>query len=216
MRFLIILFMITFLLAPPLRAEGPEIKVALSYDMINGLPDNAQCLERVRSVFPNLKIEDIPWKRIMLNLEYGYSDLTPCVFKTPAREKFTDLFGPIAYLPIIMVYSEYRDLALDDIKPLKGVFLRGTSLIKQYTRPEMQVLEVNHIENILEMIKRDRADYSLMPANFVTNRDTDGLRVKTIDHMALYIGVSKKSKRREEIMQTLQDEIDFQDYPINQ
>jgi len=198
----------TMLLLPfAVRASDLPVNVALSYDMIKGLPKDARCLDRVRDVFPNLVVSDIPWKRIMLNLEYGKTDLTPCLFKTPKRAEFTDHFGPIASLRIIMVFQEHRDLNLEAISPLQGVFLRGTSLIKQYTTPGMKILEVNSIDTVLQMIKHDRADYTLMPENFVNDRDTDGLKVITVAHMPLYIGVSKKSPRNKEILQVLNQKI---------
>lgn len=189
---------------PSFGSEKP-IKVALSYEMLNGLTEEAQCLERVESVLDDLQIEDVPWLRIMLNLEHGKSDLTPCVFKTPKREDYIDFIGPIADLYIVMVSPDTKGYELADIGELRGIFLRGTSLIKEYTTPVMKVSEANGIDNLLKFLKSGRADYSLMPGNFVKNRNTDGLEVKTIKTIPLYIGISKKSPRRFELLHLFKD-----------
>ncbi|NVK20027.1 MAG: transporter substrate-binding domain-containing protein [Methylocystaceae bacterium] len=211
MRLGILAFFILVTLPFVARAADLPVKVALSYETILGLPDDARCLDRVRDVFPNLIIENVPWKRIILNLEHGKTDLTPCLFQTPKRETFTDFFGPIAYLQIIMLFQNGQDLNLENISKLKGVFLRGTSLIKEYTTPDMATKEVNTINTVLQMIKLNRADYSLMPAHYINHRDTEGLTMKTVTQMPLYIGVSKKSPRNKEILQILSEKLPLKD-----
>ncbi|WP_188662285.1 transporter substrate-binding domain-containing protein [Terasakiella brassicae] len=164
--------------------------------MIKGLPQNARCLERVEETLHNVSVQDMPWKRIVESLKLGKSDITPCIFKTPERETFLDLYGPIAMLPVILVRRDGQDIHLGNIKDFHGVFLRGTSLIKDYTTKSMRVSETSHIRNILEIIRNGRADYSLMPGNFIEDRNTAGLSISVIDEIPLYIGISKKSPQK--------------------
>lgn len=188
-------------------AETP-ITVSLSYEMLNGLAKEAQCLARVQSALSPLKILDEPWKRIMQSLRTARADLTPCVFKTPEREEFIDFYGPIAALPIVLISREGEDVTLDDIETRAGVFLRGTSLIKRYTNPYMRIMETSHIASILDLVRNGRVDYSLMPQNFVAERDTSGLSVDVVDAMPLYIGVSKKSLLNAYILDRLERTVD--------
>lgn len=201
----------SLLLPNPAFGSDEPIKVALSYEMLNGLTKEAQCLERVETALDRIEVEDVPWLRIMLMLEHGKSDLTPCVFKTPKREEFIDFVGPIANLHIVMVSPEAQDYQLEDITNLRGIFLRGTSLIKEYTTPTMKVSEANGIDNLLKFLKSGRADYSLMPENFVKNRNIEGLEVKTIKTIPLYIGISKNSPRRFELLHLFKDRFKAQD-----
>lgn len=201
----------SLLLPNPAFGSDEPIKVALSYEMLNGLTEEAQCLERVETALDRIEVEDVPWLRIMLMLEHGKSDLTPCVFKTPKREEFIDFVGPIANLHIVMVSPEAQDYQLEDITNLRGIFLRGTSLIKEYTTPTMKVSEANGIDNLLKFLKSGRADYSLMPENFVKNRNIEGLEVKTIKTIPLYIGISKNSPRRFELLHLFKDRFKSQD-----
>lgn len=188
-------------------AESP-VKVSLSFEMLKGLPEDIHCLKRVESVFDTLEIEDVPWKRIMFSLKKGTADLTPCVFKTPAREEFIDFYGPIAALPIVMVSKEGRDLKFSQVSLLSGVFLRGTSLVKKYTNENMEIFETSNIQNILDILRKGRADYSLMPKNFVNARDMSGLTVSIIDYIPLYIGVSKQSLINPQILHMLSRKVD--------
>ncbi|GGF58284.1 hypothetical protein GCM10011332_09830 [Terasakiella brassicae] len=181
---------------PAFSEDHSSLKVAVSFEMIKGLPQNARCLERVEETLHNVSVQDMPWKRIVESLKLGKSDITPCIFKTPERETFLDLYGPIAMLPVILVRRDGQDIHLGNIKDFHGVFLRGTSLIKDYTTKSMRVSETSHIRNILEIIRNGRADYSLMPGNFIEDRNTAGLSISVIDEIPLYIGISKKSPQK--------------------
>ncbi|WP_419799504.1 MAG: substrate-binding periplasmic protein [Terasakiella sp.] len=175
--------------------------------MIKGLPKDARCLERVQETLPNASILDMPWKRIIQSLQSGKSDITPCIFKTPERETFLDLYGPIAMLPIILVRRNAQNIHLGNIKNYHGVFLRGTSLIKDYTNKTMRVSETSRIPNILELIRNGRADYSLMPGNFIEDRNITDLNINVIDEIPLYIGISKKSPQKTVIWNQLSDHV---------
>jgi|GEM_PF-1915762 len=192
---------------PASATDSPQVKVAVSLEMIKGLPQNARCLERVQETLPNLSIQDMPWKRIIQSLQSGRSDITPCIFKTPERETFLDLYGPIAMLPIILVRRNGQNIHLGNIKDFHGVFLRGTSLIKDYTNKSMRVSETSRIPNILELIRNGRADYSLMPGNFIEDRNTTDLNINVIDEIPLYIGISKKSPNKTVIWNQLSDHV---------
>jgi len=188
-------------------AETP-VTVSLSYEMLNGLASEAQCLERVQSALSPLNVLDEPWKRIMQSLRTARADLTPCVFKTPEREEFIDFYGPIAALPIVLISRQDDPLTLENIVMRSGAFLRGTSLIKRYTNPDMRIMETSHIKSILDLIRNGRVDYSLMPQNFVAERDTSGLSVDIVDAVPLYIGVSKKSMLKDYILKRLEQRVD--------
>lgn len=192
---------------PATTAASPKVKVAVSLEMIKGLPQNAHCLERVQETLPNLSIQDMPWKRIIQSLQSGQSDITPCIFKTPERETFLDLYGPIAMLPIILVRRNGQNIHLGNLKDYHGVFLRGTSLIKDYTNKSMRVSETSRIPNILQLIRNGRADYSLMPGNFIEDRNTTDLNINVIDEIPLYIGISKKSPQKTVIWNQLSDHV---------
>ncbi len=202
------LFVVLGTFSNPANANDlPQLKIAVSLEMIKGLPQNARCLERVEEALPNLFIQDMPWKRIVQSLQSGQSDITPCIFKTHERETFLDLYGPIAMLPIILVRRNGQNIHLGNIKNYHGVFLRGTSLIKDYTNKSMRVSETSRIPNILELIRNGRADYSLMPGNFIEDRNTTGLIINVIDEIPLYIGISKKSSQKTMIWKQLSDSV---------
>lgn len=200
-------FLIQLSVFSGVSAETP-VTVSLSYEMLNGLAREARCLERVESALSPLKILDEPWKRIMQSLRTARADLTPCVFKTPEREEFIDFYGPIAALPIVLISRQDDPLTLDDIPTRSGAFLRGTSLIKRYTNPYMRIMETSHIASILNLVRNGRVDYSLMPQNFVAERDTSRLNVDIVDAVPLYIGVSKKSLLNTYILDQLERTVD--------
>lgn len=200
-------FLIQLSVFSGVSAEAP-VTVSLSHEMLNGLAREAQCLERVQSALPSLKILDEPWKRIMQSLRTARADLTPCVFKTPQREEFIDFYGPIAALPIVLISRQDAPLTLEEIPAYSGAFLRGTSLIKRYTNPYMRIMETSHIASILDLVRNGRVDYSLMPQNFVAQRDTSRLSVDIVDAVPLYIGVSKKSLLNDYILKRLEQTVD--------
>lgn len=208
LKFAYLTYLIAFLVLTSPSFAGSPIKVSLSNEMIKGLPAEAHCLKRVQSAFDEIEITDMPWKRIMISLEHGRSDLTPCVFKTAERETFLDFYGPIALIPIVLVSPEGRNYTFSDIQHLSGIFLRGTSLIKEYTTENMKITEASHIQNILDTLKKGRVDYSLMPQNFIAQRDIKGLNIQVIDEMPLYIGVSKDAVLSQYILDVLERRVE--------
>jgi len=187
--------------------DEKQITVTVSYEMLKGLPKDARCLQKIQNSFGNLIIKDYPWKRIVQTVKAGKADLTPCIFKNAEREKFLDLHGPIAVLPILLISSEANKVSLEDIHKRRGVFHLGTSLMKQYTNDNMVTQEVPNIDSIFGLIRTGRADYTILPGNFFFSRDTKGFSFVEVDYIPLYVGVSKKSTLRSFILSRLKERV---------
>ncbi|MDV7341101.1 TIGR02285 family protein [Terasakiella sp. A23] len=190
----------------PVLAADPVV-VTVSHDMLKGLPRDARCLQKIQENFSEVLVKDEPWKRIIQSLETGKADLTPCIFKNAERETFLDFYGPIAVLPIVLISRQEKDVTLDQIKDLRGVFHLGTSLLEDYTDDTMQVQQVPNIDTIFSLIRSGRVDYSIIPSNFLFARETEGFSFTEIDYIPLYIGVSKKSVRKKQILAELKEKV---------
>ncbi len=152
----------------------------------------------------------VPWKRALLEIKNGRSDLVPMVAKTEEREKYMIFTVPIYNDSILLAYSvnrlgSFRWDNWEDLKPYRFQLVRGYSYGREWNEAQSKynynISNSTNDAQSLKMLMHGRID--LTPLFFVNGTqlindlEYSGLikfAEKPIKETTFYFGISKKSQ----------------------
>ncbi len=170
-----------------------------------------------------LTLRTVPWKRALLRIEKGQSDLIPMVAQNPERARYMLFTLPIHTTPVLFVYSTDRLKKFEwnrweDLKPFRIGIIRGyfygnpwNKAVKEHG---LAFEEVTHDTINIRKLLTGRVDLVALfyvgpnMLNDFPGRDKLRFAGKPIHKNILHFGISKKSflaARLCEINKTIQE-----------
>lgn len=181
--FLRLLLLFVCLLAQPLhaaeyRVASDENLAPYSFRDASGQPAgiDIDVLNEVgRRLDIRFRIELLPWKRVLQQVEQGQVALASPLFRTPEREQFAQYTGPVHYSALGLFAPANSTLRFTGLADLDGKRLginRGFVLQDEFDRAvregRLQIEEVNAVEQNIRKLQAGRID--LFAANVISTQ----------------------------------------------
>ena len=185
--------------------------VPVAYDSEAGDPSGI-AIEVEKEIFKRLNlplefVSGLPWRRQMEMLDEGEIDAIAAIHYNPERAErllLTDAFSNSVVHVYINKYTDLRYTELKDLINYVGVLIKDASYGEKfdtYRKKKLQLLEAVELIRILELLKKGRVDYMLLPANMsdfiIQNYGGEGEIEKSgppVLIQPIHMGFSRKSK----------------------
>ncbi len=191
-----------FLLIAPVNSYSDEkltIHLMIDYPPYSWLEEgeengiDVQILRELdRRIDMDLELKFAPWKRIISGLKDGTVEAAVQTWWRKERTQFLEYMSvPLRTTTVSIIGRKDSSLQIDRLSDFNGLRvgkMRAFSISSKFDdaarRKQFQLIEVDHLEQAIEMLKRDRLDlfvHSTSSADFHKKNYRDNLYFKTVN-----------------------------------
>ena len=125
--------------------------------------------EVLRRIGHTMELQVVPWRRVLLMLEYGHADFTTTISRRDDRDRYLEWSNPYrlgaAYRFYALKSSKFKLNSLDDLRGRRLGLIAGFNYPPPITEvPNVRLERTGDIAMLTKMLIADRTDFMVVTA----------------------------------------------------